>query len=122
MTDFDTSIIKPGELYRIRHDGRWEIYLDATMCSTFGICQQMFHHSFVRSITPKGERPFAMNLGSWWSEVMENLYGSFYKEKRLSGDEVIQLALTVWEKLNVSELEKFHPKSYKAFGGKAGAI
>jgi hypothetical protein len=114
--------IQPGELFRIRPDGRYEIYLDATMASSLALCPQYFKYSFIDCITPKGERPFARDLGSWWSEVMENIYGAMHQSKRLTSEEIVSTAMRVWTDLKMDELEKFHPRSYKQFGGRHGAI
>lgn len=114
--------IKPGEFFRIRPDGRYEIYLDATMASALALCPKYFEYAFIQSIAPKGERPFARDLGSWWSEVMENIYGAMFLSKRLTSEEIVSMAMKTWESLNMNELEKVHPKSFKQFGGKAGAL
>lgn len=114
--------IKPGEFYRIRPNGKWEIFLDATMAGTFGICEAMFYEGFVRSLTPKGERPFARDLGSWWSDVMESIYTADFNEKRLTNEQVISIAMKHWNDLNMDELEKYHPRMYKEFGGRFGAL
>src|ERR1035437_523234 len=71
--------VKPGEIYSIRPDGRWNIYLDASMASSFGICNQLFQYQYVRHLAPKGDRPFARDLGSWWSSTMESIYNAQFK-------------------------------------------
>lgn len=114
--------IKPGEFYRIRDDGKWEIYGDATMFFTFGACEQMFKYAFVDSKTPKGDRPFVRDLGSWWSEVMENIYTAFAKGTQMPLTDIPKLAMQVWTKLNMDELEKLQPKKWKEFGGRYGAL
>lgn len=115
--------IKPGEFFKILPDGRWEIYLDATMCSTFGACEQMFHYSFVKSLVPKGTGSvFSRDLGSWWSALMEKIYTAEFENKRLEPLEVIKVANTIWDGMGLNELEKYHPKSYKEFGGRYGAL
>lgn len=116
-------MIQPGQYYSILPNGKWEIYLDATMCSTFGQCEMMFYESFVQSLTPKGERPFARDLGSWWSEVMEHVYGGWFRtELTISAMDALKIATQVWEDLKMDELEKYHPRSYKQFGGRYGAL
>jgi PD-(D/E)XK nuclease superfamily protein len=114
--------IQPGEFYKILPDGRWEIYLDATMCGTFGVCEAMFYESFVRCIVPKGDRPFARDLGSWWSAVMEEIYGAMFKESRLDSKAIVDMSMVKWNELQMDELEKVHPKAYKEFGGRYGAL
>src|SRR6267142_1477400 len=114
--------IKPGEFYRIREDGRWEIYLDATMAGTFGVCEEMFRSSFVERLTPKGDRPFARDLGSWWSDVMEHIYTADFNFKRLDSKEIVDMSMKVWNDLQMDELEKYHPRSFKEFGGRYGAL
>ena len=117
------SIIKPGEFYKIRPDGKWEIYLDATMCSTFGACPQMFYYSFVRSLIPKGgDKVFSRDLGSWWSKLMELIYTAEFQNKRMEPMQVLAAATKIWDELKMDELEKFHPRSYKEFGGRYGAL
>lgn len=117
-----TDRIKPGEYYRIREDGKWEIFLDATMCGTFGVCEQMFYYAFVKSLTPKGDRPFARDLGSWWSDVMERIYNAEFASSRLDSKQIIDMSMSVWNDLQMDELEKVHPKMYKEFGGRYGAL
>lgn len=114
--------IKPGEFYKIRPDGRWEIYADATMFSIFGNCEQMFKYSFVDSITPKGDRPFVRDLGSWWSELMENIYSEFAKGTQFPLTDIPKLAMQIWTKLKMDELEQLAPKKWKEFGGRYGAL
>lgn len=114
--------IQPGQHYSIRDDGKWEIYADATMMGTFGVCEAMFYESFVRSITPKGDRPFARDLGSWWSAVMERIYNAEFNQKRLESKQLVDISMQLWTSLQMDELEKVHPKSYKEFGGRFGAI
>lgn len=121
MTD-NNGRIQPGEFYRIRQDGRWEIYLDATMVGIFNACPQMFKYSFVDSITPKGEHPFVRELGSWWSELMENIYTRFAAGEQIPLSDVPKLAMDIWSKLNMDELEKVEPKKWKEFGGRYGAL
>src|SRR5215469_10913277 len=116
-------MIQPGQFYSILPSGKWEIYLDATMCGTFGQCEMMFYESFVKSLTPKGDRPFARDLGSWWSEVMEHIYGSWFsKGEKLSGMDALKLATKVWDEQKMDELDRFHPRSFKEFGGRYGAL
>lgn len=117
-----TFQIAPGEFYSIRRDGRWEIYMDATMCGVFGTCQQMFKYSFVDSITPKGDRPFVRDLGSWWSSLMEQIYVAKFHDKEIPPTDVIRLAMKLWDEFKMDELEKLEPKKYKEFGGRYGAI
>lgn len=117
-----TDRIQPGEFYRIRPDGKWEIFLDATMAGTFGVCEAMFYESFVRRLTPKGDRPFARDLGSWWSDVMESIYTAEFNASRLDGKQIIDMAMAHWNKLEMDKLELYHPKSYKEFGGRYGAL
>lgn len=124
MTDIITEEkIKPGEIYAIRPDGRWNIYMDASMASSFGICNQMFQYQYVRNIVPKGERPFARDLGSWWSRVMESIYSRFYETGKPADPQVIiNTAVYEWNELRMNELEALHPKAWKEFGGRFGAI
>src|SRR5215469_5021098 len=115
-------MIQPGQFYTIREDGKWEIYMDASMCSVFNSCPQMFEYSFVKSIKPKGDRPFVRDLGSWWSSLMENIYSNFAKGTPIPLLEIPQLAMKIWDDLQMDELEKLEPKKFKEFGGRYGAI
>lgn len=114
--------IKPGEIYSIREDGRWNIYLDASMASSFGICNQLFQYQYVRNLAPKGDRPFARDLGSWWSSVMEEIYANQFHEKYLTPTELIDIATEKWNDLKMNELEALHPKMWKEFNGRYGAL
>lgn len=115
-------LIQPGQFYSIRPDGRWEIYLDATMAGTFGVCEMMFKESFVERLAPKGDHPWARDLGSWWSAVMEDIYGEFYHGKKLGSEALLDLSMKKWNELDMDQLEKYHPKSFKSFGGRYGAL
>jgi hypothetical protein len=115
-------VIQPGEFYSIRDDGKWEIYLDATMCGSFGVCEMMFKESFVNRLAPKGDRPFARDLGSWWSAVMESIYNAEFNNRRLTPVEIIPLANKHWNDLKMNELETAHPRAFKEFGGFHGAL
>jgi hypothetical protein len=117
-----TDTIKPGQLYEIRPDGRWDIFLDATMARVYGACPAMFKESFIENLVPKGEKPFAMNLGSWWSRVMEEVYTAQFHNKPLQPSEFIALSMRVWNELKLDELEALHLKQYKEFGGRYGAL
>lgn len=117
----DTKV-QPGQLYEVLPDGRWAIFLDATMTGSLGVCPQMFHYRFVQSIKPKGEAAPARDLGSWWSAVMEEVYARFAKEQKLDGYTLVQLATSKWAELRLDESEKISPKKFKEFGGIHGAI
>lgn len=122
MTTEIEDKIKPGEIYSIRPDGRWNIYLDASMASAFGICPQYFYYSYVRNIQPKGDRPFARDLGSWWSSIMEEIYNAQFKGIFLEPMSLVNIATAKWVELRMDELEPLHPKMWKEFGGRYGAL
>jgi PD-(D/E)XK nuclease superfamily protein len=115
-------MIQPGQFYFIRPDGKWEIYLDATMTGTFGMCEMMFKESFVERLAPKGDHPFARDLGSWWSAVMESIYNAEFNNKRLESKQLIDRSMEIWTSLQMDDLEKYHPRAFKEFGGRFGAI
>lgn len=117
-----TGMIQPGEKYSILPDGRWEIYLDATMVGVFGKCPQAFEYSFIENLYPKGDRPFVRELGSWWSALMEVIYTNFAKNNKLEGTAVLAIATKLWDELKMDELEQYEPKKYKEFGGRYGAL
>jgi len=114
--------IKPGQFFKIRDDGKWEIYLDATMAGTFGVCEMMYREAFLERLVPKGDHPFARDLGSWWSAVMEQIYNAEFNQKRLDSKQIVDLSMKVWNELQLDELEKYHPRSFKEFGGRYGAL
>src|ERR1700722_6455845 len=114
--------IKPGEIYSIRPDGRWNIFLDASMASSFGICNQYFQYQYIRHLAPKGDRPFARDLGSWWSSVMEQVYNNQFEGKYLLPMELVNIATKIWNELKMNELEALHPKMWREFGGQYGAL
>lgn len=114
--------IKAGQIYEVRDDGRWNIYLDASMASSFGICNQLFQYQYVRNLAPKGDRPFARDLGSWWSRVMESIYSNQYEGRFLESKQIVDIATLTWQTLKMNELEALHPKMWKEFGGQYGAL
>ena len=121
MSDRESKI-KPGEIYEVRPDGRWNIYLDASMASSFGICNQLFQYQYVRNLVPKGDRPFVRDLGSWWSSVMESIYNAQFKGILLEPMQIVSIATEQWNNLNMNELETLHPRAWKDFGGRYGAL
>lgn len=98
------------------------MFLDATMMGTFGVCEMMFKESFVNNLVSKGERPFARDLGSWWSKVCESIYSAEFNNTRLDGKQIVDMAMAHWNKLEMDKLELYHPKMYKEFGGRYGAL
>jgi hypothetical protein len=114
--------VKPGQIYEIRPDGRWNIFLDASMMSSFGMCNQYFQYSYIRHLAPKGDRPFARDLGSWWSGTMETIYNAQFKGIFLEPMQIVNIATSKWNELNMNELEALHPRAWKEFGGRYGAL
>lgn len=122
-----SETIQPGQIYSILPSGQWEIYLDATMDGNFGVCPQLFKYAFIDNVHAKGERPWARDLGSWWSSVMESMYyGMFQYQKGLSGrpdpKDLVEMAARKWVELDMDKLKDIHPRSYSSFGGRHGAL
>lgn len=53
---------------------------------------------------------------------METIYINQYNEIYLRPDELVNIATTKWSELRMDELEAFHPKMWKEFGGRYGAL
>jgi hypothetical protein len=115
-------MIKPGQIYEVRSDGRWDIFLDATMARTYAACPAMFKESFGENLVPKGDKAFARDLGKWWSRCMEEVYTAKFNDNPLQPKQFVELAMKVWNELEMDELEATNPKQYKEFGGRYGAL
>jgi hypothetical protein len=115
-------IVKPGTLYEInKRDGKWDVFVDASMLTTFLDCEQKFQYKYRDNLRVKGAVNFKMELGSWWSRTMEMYYNAF-RQGDLSKEEVSHYALQAWVDRKMDDFEPAVPKSFSEFGGKGGAV
>lgn len=117
------SVIKPGEIYQIQPDGRWDIFVDHHMIAGFGKCEAQFELRHIQHLRTKGFVSFKTFLGQWWSQAME----LYYKALRADPDNLtrllaIDLAAEAWKDCGIDAAEKQYPSSYEKFGGSAGYV
>lgn len=120
MNETTQTKIKPGQLYEILDDSRWAFFFDSSKISTFANCEQMFYYSYVKNIRLKG-RSTAMDIGSWWSDVMSDFY-EFMNARTLTKELALQSAAKHWAEHNLDQIAQTDPSGYKRFGGRDGAV
>ena len=121
---------KPFSFYELRSDGRYDFFVDASLLRSFALCERYFYLKHVKNYRPKGVpgvKPFAMAIGSWWSDVMEQFYWSLYMptpsaSSPLTSEDIKDIAVTAWAKNNLDLCAQAHPKQFADFGDLAGAV
>jgi hypothetical protein len=114
-----SKLVKPGTLYEVGPDGRWNFFFDSSMIRNFTDCEAYFELKHVRNIGTRG-RAWKRDVGSWWSATLE-LYYNAMRAGDLTLSKAIEFALHAWEELNMDEFAVSHPSSYADFGGRKGA-
>ena len=115
-------IVKPGTLYEVdKRDGKWNVFVDASMLTTFLDCEQKFVYKYRENLCVRGAVNFKMELGSWWSSTMQLYYNAF-RQGDLSKEEVSHYALQAWTDRKMDDFKPAVPKSFNDFGGKSGAV
>ena len=125
--DLSSSTVKPGQLYEVLPDGRWAFYFDHHLISTFSTCGMKFKYKHMDHLGVKGVKPFAMSIGSWWSDVMSDFYEAIAKmqqdpSRMVSREWTVEMALTHWKKLAMDGHAFVHASQYTKFDGKDGAV
>src|SRR5258708_4943583 len=110
-------LVKPGQLYEVDpRDGKWNMFFDASMLTTFLDCEQKFEYKYRENLRVRGGVNFKMELGSWWSSTMQLYYNSF-RQGDLTKEEVSHFALQAWLDRGMDKFEPAVPKSFADFGG-----
>jgi hypothetical protein len=117
-----TTPQKRGELYRVMDDGRYMFFFDHSTITNFGKCPTLFNYLTLQNYRRKGGYGVPVNVGSWWSKVMEYFY-TF--QPVLSGTEgtivprsvadIIACAGRAWVEGIYDEMEKTDPVRYAKF-------
>jgi len=115
------SLVKPGQLYELAPDGKWNMFFDASMLKTFLDCPQKFAYKYVDHLRLRGAVNWKSELGSWWSSTMQLYYNSF-RQGDLTKELVAEFALEAWNDRKMSAFATSVPKSYTDFGGEAAAV
>lgn len=116
---------KPYSFYKLLPDGRFEFHMDASLMKDFSLCEQYFYYKHVKNLRRKGNqtaKPFAMAIGSWWSDVMDMFYSQMRDHKPIERSHVQEIALQAWVKNELDESAKASPDQFEAFGDVAGAV
>lgn len=96
-------------------ESRVDMFVDSSMLRLFSDCERKFHFRYIRGLVPKG-RPFAMNIGAWWSKVTEHYY-KLLAEGMLNKAKLLDFALHTWVEDKMDDLAITSPSSYKRFVG-----
>lgn len=115
------DIVKPGELYRVAPDGKWDMFFDASMLKTFLDCEQMFKYKYIDHLRVRGAVNWKAELGSWWSSTMQYYYNAF-RNGDLTKELVSDLAMEAWKERDMALKGQLVPKSAAQFGDLSGAV
>lgn len=116
---------KPFQFYRILPDGRYEFFVDASLLKSFSLCESYFHLKHIQNYRTKSSavtKPFAMAIGSWWSDVMEMFYNALRDKRPIDKADIQNIALTCWAKNNLDACAAVDPDSFEKFGNLAGGV
>src|SRR5882762_4417036 len=105
--------------------GRFIFFVDASLLKSFSHCERYFYLKHVKNLRPKGvyaTKPFAMAIGSWWSDVMEDFYNALRDKRPLIADNIQDIALRAWGKNDLDKSILCEPEKFKDFGDIAGAV
>lgn len=116
-----TPVVKPGELYRILPNGKWEFFFDHHIISCFSRCEQEFYYRHILHRAPKGGFGFAAELGIWWAKAMELYYAAMQKGD-LTKALAMEIAAHAWTSCKCDALKDKFPSSFETFGGRNGVI
>jgi PD-(D/E)XK nuclease superfamily len=121
MTDKE----KPFRFYSLLPDGRWEFFVDASLLKSFSLCERYMYLHHIQNLRTRGEqeaRPFAMAIGSWWSNVMEKFYNRLREGKDIENGDIQNFALEAWAEEDLDSVAKSDPKQMSTFGDLPGAV
>lgn len=108
---------------------RLAFYVDNHLISTFNFCETKFNIQHILRLRQKGPGGLAMNIGGWWSAVLEDFYNMIRMSQLATPqvlsyptrNEFIEAAAKRWRESKMDELAVTKPKAYKDFGGAGGA-
>jgi hypothetical protein len=111
---------EPRPLYTILPDGRWQFFIDHSTLKDFMMCEEYFEYRHVALIKPRGKGSVSMNVGSWWSRTLENIYTYIQQHGDISLSQCQLISADAWNELRMNDLKD--QKQFKDFGGHNGAI
>lgn len=113
------------QFYKLRPDGRYEFFVDASLLKSFSLCEEYMHMHHVQNLQLRAAhtaKPFAMAIGSWWSDVMEKFYNRLRDGKEIGNGDLQSFALEAWVKQELDLVAQAEPKQMASFGDVAGAV
>jgi hypothetical protein len=116
---------QPFQFYKILPDGRFEFFVDASLLKSFSLCEAYFHLKHIKNLRPKSlavTKPFAMAVGSWWSDVMEQFYNAIRDGRALDRMAIEGIALSAWASNGLEACAAMEPDRFEKFGNLAGAV
>lgn len=111
--------------YKILPNGKFEFFVDASLLKSFSQCEAYFYLKHIKNLRQKGTsitKPFAMAIGSWWSDVMEAFYNSLRSGMELNQTDIQNIALTAWAINDLDACAVASPDQFKQFGDLSGAV
>jgi len=116
---------KGFQFYKILPDGRFEFFVDASLMKSFSMCEAYFNLKHIKNLRPKSlsvTKPFAMAIGSWWSDVMEAFYNAIRDQRPIAKSDIQTIALEAWAKNSLDASALVDPDSFDKFGNLPGAV
>lgn len=111
--------------YQLLPDGRYEFFVDATLLRNFSMCERYFKLRHVDNLRQKTEltvKPFAMAIGCWWSDVMEQFYNNLRDSRPVTDDDIKDFTLKAWVRQEINACAAAQPDDFAQFGDIAGAV
>jgi hypothetical protein len=82
----------------------------------------MFDYAHMRNLRPHGRQGFAMQIGIWWSRVLELFYKELQFGQPPSQTQMLKFASEAWVELEMQKLQNEFNKAFAKFGGPEGAL
>ena len=111
---------------QIQPDGRWLFKIDHHMRTTYETCHLKFKYAHVPSVLEgvnfgkvlrrKGRSGFKMEVGSWWSDVMQEYYQALAR-RELTKPFVMAAAAKLWVEHKMEDYKVTDPDNFGMFGG-----
>lgn len=117
--------MKPGEFFELMSDGRYRFRVDHHTINDFNTCDQYFAFRHMTDATGKvwgtKGRSFKVEVGSWWSSVMEAYYNEMSHNSMPTDHHVFKFATDSWSAHQLDAFQTTDPELYDKFGGIDGA-
>lgn len=113
------------QFYEILPDGRYRFRVDHHTINDFNTCERYFNFRHVPDssglVWGSRARSFKIEVGSWWSDVMESFYHEMSFGTLPSDHHMLKFASEHWKNLKMEEYATLDPEKFEAFGGLPGA-